>query len=48
MHWTHAHALTRIVWLVLLIAGGILVYAASGWLTGLHPRRVWQHLKNAN
>lgn len=48
MQWTHADALTRIFWLVSLIVGGMLVYAVSGWLTGLHPRRVWQHLKNAN
>ncbi|OZB77812.1 MAG: hypothetical protein B7X28_09470, partial [Halothiobacillus sp. 13-55-253] len=46
IQWTDANALTRIGWLVLLIGGGAGVYAISGWLAGLHPRRVWEQLKN--
>ncbi len=43
--WTQAGALWRALWLGGLIAGGALVFVVALRLLGLHPRALWQGLR---
>ena len=43
--WTEAPALTRAVWLSLIVAAGVVLYFGSLWLTGLRWHHINPHLK---
>lgn len=44
--WGHWPAWQRFGVLLLLISGGALVFALTGWLSGLHPRLLLKHLRS--
>ena len=44
--WAHWPAWHRFAMLLLLISGGALVFALTGWLSGLHPRLLLKHLRS--